>query len=186
MSDTSDVFAEAIKRLDLAAPHSKADAETITRLRTPKRLVEVSIPLRKDDGSLAVLTGYRCQYDDSRGPAKGGIRFHPDVSASEVKALAFWMTIKCAVAGLPFGGGKGGVIVNPKKLSHAELERVARGYIRGIGRSIGPDHGGRANAGRDHGQARGLRRLRRSRRRHGPRRVLHHQGDRGAARLEAL
>jgi len=135
----SDVFAEALKRLDLAAPHSKAHAETITRLRTPRHLVEVSIPLRKDDGSLEVLTGYRCRYDDSRGPAKGGIRFHPDVSVSEVKALAFWMTIKCAVAGLPYGGGKGGVIVNPKKLSHAELERVSRGYIRGVARAIGPD-----------------------------------------------
>ena len=134
-----DVFAEALKRLDAAAEHSQAHPETVARLRRPKHLVEVSIPVRMDDGSLELLTGYRCLYDDTRGPGKGGIRFHPNVSASEIKALAFWMTFKCAVVGLPYGGGKGGVIVDPKKLSALELERLSRGYIRAVGRSIGPD-----------------------------------------------
>jgi glutamate dehydrogenase (NADP+) len=134
-----DIFAEALKRLDAAAEHSQAHAETVARLRQPKHLVEVSIPVRMDDGSLNVYTGYRCRFDDTRGPGKGGIRFHHNVSAAEVKALAFWMTFKCAVAGLPYGGGKGGVIVDPRKLSHAELERLSRGYMRAVGRSLGPD-----------------------------------------------
>ena len=134
-----DIFAEALKRLDAAAEHSKAHAETVARLRQPRHMVEVSIPVRMDDGSLNIYTGYRCRFDDTRGPGKGGIRFHPDVSAAEVKALAFWMTFKCAVAGLPYGGGKGGIIVDPRTLSHAELERLSRGYIRALGRSLGPD-----------------------------------------------
>ncbi len=134
-----DVFADALQRLDLAAKYAKVDPETILRLRQPKQFLEVSIPVRLDNGSLRVFTGYRCKYDDTRGPAKGGIRFHQDVSASEVKALAFWMTFKCAVAGLPFGGGKGGVIVDPRELSIAELERLSRGYIRAIAWAIGTD-----------------------------------------------
>jgi glutamate dehydrogenase (NADP+) len=134
-----DVFADALQRLDLAAKYAKVDPETILRLRQPKQFLEVSIPVRLDNGSLRVFTGYRCKYDDTRGPAKGGIRFHQDVSASEVKALAFWMTFKCAVAGLPFGGGKGGVIVDPRELSMAELERLSRGYIRAIAWAIGTD-----------------------------------------------
>ncbi len=134
-----DVFADALQRLDLAAKYAKVDPETLLRLRQPKQFLEVSIPVRLDNGSLRIFTGYRCKYDDTRGPAKGGIRFHQDVSASEVKALAFWMTFKCAVAGLPFGGGKGGVIVDPRELSMAELERLSRGYIRAIAWAIGTD-----------------------------------------------
>ncbi|MFZ4429286.1 MAG: Glu/Leu/Phe/Val family dehydrogenase [Phycisphaerales bacterium] len=134
-----DVFADALQRLDLAAKYAKVDPETLLRLRQPKQFLEVSIPVRLDNGSLRVFTGYRCKYDDTRGPAKGGIRFHQDVTASEVKALAFWMTFKCAVAGLPFGGGKGGVIVDPRELSMAELERLSRGYIRAIAWAIGTD-----------------------------------------------
>ena len=88
---------------------------------------------------MQVFTGYRVRYDDTRGPAKGGIRFHPDVSVSEVKALAMWMTFKCAVVGIPFGGGKGGVIVDPKKLSRLELERLSRAYMRQIANFVGPD-----------------------------------------------
>jgi glutamate dehydrogenase (NADP+) len=122
MSD-SNVFTKAIERLDSSAEYSKAHPETIRRLKQPRLLTEASIPVRMDDGSEQVFTGYRCRYDDTRGPAKGGIRFHPNVSRDEVMALAFWMTIKCAVANIPFGGGKGGVIVDPRKLSHAELER---------------------------------------------------------------
>lgn len=133
------VFTEALERLDTAARYSKAHAETVERLRRPGLVTEVSFPVRMDDGSERVLTGYRCRYDDTRGPAKGGLRFHPGVTRDEVMALAFWMTIKCAVADIPYGGGKGGVTVNPKELSQAELERVSRGFMRGIAHVVGPN-----------------------------------------------
>lgn len=136
---SQDVFSDAIARLDAAAKYSKAHAETVLRLRSPKQFVEVNFPVRLDDGTLKIFTGYRCRYDDTRGPAKGGIRFHPDVSASEVRALAFWMTFKCATVGIPFGGGKGGVIVDPTKLSMVELERLSRGYMRAIAHLVGVD-----------------------------------------------
>lgn len=136
---TTDVFSAALQRLDLGAAHANAHPETILRLRTPKQFIEVSIPVRMDDGALRVFTGFRCKYDDTRGPAKGGIRFHQDVSPEEVKALAFWMTFKCACVGLPFGGGKGGVIVDPRTLSTAELERLSRGYMRAIAFAVGVD-----------------------------------------------
>ncbi|MEN1706373.1 MAG: Glu/Leu/Phe/Val dehydrogenase, partial [Planctomycetota bacterium] len=135
----SNVFTEAIERLDTSAEYSDAHPETVNRLRAPKLLTEVAFPVRMDDGSEKVFTGYRCRYDDTRGPAKGGIRFHPDVSREEVMALAFWMTVKCAVANLPFGGGKGGVICNPKELSHAEMERISRGFMRAISHVVGID-----------------------------------------------
>lgn len=137
MSDN--VFTNAIKRLDSSAEYSKARPETINRLRQPKRCLEVSIPVRMDDGSERVFTGFRCLFDDTRGPGKGGLRFHPGVTREEVMALAFWMTIKCAVANIPFGGGKGGVIVNPKELSNAELERLSRGFMRAIASVVGPE-----------------------------------------------
>ncbi|MBX3365324.1 MAG: Glu/Leu/Phe/Val dehydrogenase [Phycisphaeraceae bacterium] len=136
---STDIFAEALKRLDLAAEHSKAAPETVERLRHARRFLEVSLSIRMDDGSLRTFTGYRCQYDDTRGPAKGGIRYHPDVSAGEVRALAFWMTFKCAVAGLPYGGGKGGIIVDPRSLSRLELERLSRAYMRAIAPIVGPE-----------------------------------------------
>lgn len=136
---TADVFSDALKRLDAAARFADVHPETVLRLRQPRLMTEFAIPVRMDDGSLKVFTGYRCRYDDTRGPAKGGIRFHQDVSASEVKALAFWMTFKCSVVGIPFGGGKGGVIVDPKKLSTAELERLSRGYMRAAARFVGED-----------------------------------------------
>jgi len=138
MSDT-DVFSRALGRLDAAAKVASVHPETIERLRRPKLLTEATIPLRRDDGSLDLLPAFRCRHDDTRGPAKGGIRFHPDVTRDEVMALAFWMTFKCAVAGLPYGGGKGGVSVNPKELSLTELERVSRGYARAFAPVIGPD-----------------------------------------------
>lgn len=134
-----DLFSQALTRMELASKHSKAHAETLERLSRPKQTLEVSIPVRMDDGSLRVFEGYRCRYDDTRGPAKGGIRYHPDVSKDEVQTLAFWMTFKCAVAGLPFGGAKGGVVVNPRELSLAELERLSRAYVRAVGRNIGPE-----------------------------------------------
>jgi glutamate dehydrogenase (NADP+) len=137
MSDP--IFEQARKRLDAALKYYKADFETIERLRSPKSALQVSVPVRMDNGSLKIFEGYRVQYSDILGPAKGGIRYHPKVSFDEVKTLAFWMTFKCAAAGLPYGGGKGGVIVNPKELSLAETERLSRAYIAAISDVIGPD-----------------------------------------------
>jgi len=137
MSDP--IFEQARKRLDAALKYYKADSETIERLRSPKSALQVSVPVRMDNGSLKIFEGYRVQYSDILGPAKGGIRYHPNVSFDEVKTLAFWMTFKCAAAGLPYGGGKGGVIVNPKELSLAETERLSRAYIAAISDVIGPD-----------------------------------------------
>ena len=134
-----EIFENAIGRLDHAAEFSSIGPEALERLRYPKSMLQVSIPLRMDDGSLRVFQGYRVRHDDTRGPTKGGIRFHPDVHLGEVKALAFWMTCKCAVAGIPFGGGKGGIIVNPKELSRLELERLSRGFIQRVADFIGPE-----------------------------------------------
>ena len=137
---TPDVFRdEALPRLDLAAKHSRAKAETVERLKHAERFTEVGIPVQMDDGSTQMFTGFRCRYNTVRGPAKGGIRFHPDVSSAEVRALAFWMTFKCATVGIPLGGGKGGVIVDPRNLSERELERLSRGYMRGMADVLGPD-----------------------------------------------
>ncbi len=102
-----------------------------------KRFLEVSIPVKMDNGEVKVFIGYRSQYNDARGPFKGGIRFHQNVNIGEVKALSAWMAFKCAVVDIPLGGGKGGIIVNPKELSLGELERVSRGYIRAISSFIG-------------------------------------------------
>lgn len=135
----ADLFARSFERVAEAARHARIDPETLQRLSAPQRIVEVSIPVRMDDGRLRLFRGYRVQYDDSRGPFKGGIRFHPQVDLAEVKSLALWMTLKCAVADIPFGGGKGGVEVDPQKLSLAELERLSRGYVRGIADVIGVD-----------------------------------------------
>src|SRR5690606_33666438 len=105
----------------------------------PALALQVGIPVRMDDGRLEVFTGWRVHYDTTRGPAKGGVRFHPAVNRDEVTTLAFWMAIKCAVVELPFGGGKGGVAVDPKKLSRLELERLSRGYMRAVADIVGPD-----------------------------------------------
>ncbi|MHC4327230.1 MAG: Glu/Leu/Phe/Val family dehydrogenase [Planctomycetota bacterium] len=133
------LFQEAIGRLSEAARFADVDSEAVERLKHPKAILQVSVPLRMDDGSLQVFTGYRVRHEDTRGPTKGGIRYHPNVSLAEVKALAFWMTFKCAVVGIPFGGAKGGITVNPKELSRLELERLSRGFIRRIADFIGPD-----------------------------------------------
>jgi len=138
IQDTN-IFEDAIRRLDRAFQYAEIDQEAVERLKHPKQILEVSIPVRMDDGSLRVFTGFRVRHDDTRGPTKGGIRYHPDVNLAEVKALAFWMTFKCAVAGLPFGGAKGGVIVNPKELSRMELERLTRGFVEQIADFIGPE-----------------------------------------------
>ena len=134
-----DMFTQALSRLDKAASFAKIDKEAVLKLKHPKACLEVSIPVRMDNGSLRIFTGYRVHHNDLRGPTKGGIRYHPDVSLDEVKSLALWMTLKCAVVGIPFGGGKGGVIVDPKELSRMELERLSRGYISQIANFIGPE-----------------------------------------------
>jgi len=133
------VFDDAICRLDRAGQIAQIDDETLERLRHPRAMLSVSIPVRMDDGSLNVYEGFRVQHDNTRGPTKGGIRFHPDVSLDEVKALAFWMTCKCAVVNIPYGGAKGGVIVNPKTLSRMEVERLSRGFVQRMADFIGPD-----------------------------------------------
>ena len=138
-SKTQTVFADAIKRLDTASAYAQIDEEALEKLKHPKAILQVSIPLRMDDGSLRIFEGYRVRHDDTRGPTKGGIRYHPNVHLDEVKALAFWMTLKCAVVDIPYGGAKGGVTVNPKELSRLELERLSRGFIRQTADFIGPD-----------------------------------------------
>ena len=134
-----DVFSNAMRQLEGAYKFVKVNEDTKRILGQPKEILEASIPVRMDDGSLRLFTGYRVHYNDARGPTKGGIRYHPGVTLSEMKALAFWMTIKNAVANLPYGGAKGGVIVDPKQLSTAELERLSRGYIRAFADFVGPD-----------------------------------------------
>jgi glutamate dehydrogenase (NADP+) len=133
------LFEDAIGRLDSAGKIAGLDPEVVELLRHPKAVVHVSIPVRMDDGSLKVFEGYRVRHNNHRGPTKGGIRYHPNVSLDEVKALAFWMTCKCAVVGIPFGGAKGGVTVDPRELSHMELERLSRGFIQQVADFIGPD-----------------------------------------------
>ncbi len=134
----STTFSDAQTRLTDVFRHLELSDDIRERLEYPKLALSVSIPVRMDDGSLSVFKGYRVQFDDTRGPTKGGIRFHPDVNLDEVISLSFWMTIKCAVTGLPFGGAKGGIIVDAKELSQLELERLSRGYIRAIADVIGP------------------------------------------------
>jgi len=134
-----DVFKNAIAQLEAAAAAAKSDPLTVEILRRAKRTVQVTFPVRMDDGSTRIFEGFRVQHDDARGPFKGGIRFHPQADMDEVKALAFWMAIKCAAVNVPFGGGKGGVTVDPKKVSKGELERITRGYVRAIAPIIGPE-----------------------------------------------
>ena len=133
------LFSDASQRLDEALEYASISEDAIERLKLPKSSLKVSIPVRMDSGELRIFPGYRVRYDDTRGPTKGGIRYHQDVSSDEVQSLAFWMTFKCAVANLPFGGGKGGITVNPKELSPFELERLSRGYIDAVADFIGPD-----------------------------------------------
>ena len=136
---TTAIFKEASVRLEEAARHVSISDDTIERLRYPKASLTVSVPVRMDNGELKVFQGYRVRYNDMRGPTKGGIRFHPSVTLEEVTTLAFWMTFKCAVVNLPFGGAKGGVAVDAKKLSRFELEHLSRRYIDAIADFIGPD-----------------------------------------------
>ena len=127
----------------LKAAHSDNEKQMIKNkidtLKQPQRQINVTLPVTMDDGSQRIFEGYRVQFNNARGPYKGGIRYHPNVSLDEVKALSFWMAMKCAVADLPLGGGKGGIIVDPKTLSEHELERLSRSYARAIADVIGPD-----------------------------------------------
>lgn len=122
-----------------SAEQKKEIEKKIERLKQPQRIIQVSLPVKMDDGTQQIFQGYRVQFNNSRGPYKGGIRFHHNVSLDEVKALSFWMAMKCAVADLPLGGGKGGIIVDPKKLSMGELERLSRGYGKAVADFVGPD-----------------------------------------------
>lgn len=130
---------DALIRLDEAAAHLSIDPDVIEKLKFARETTKVRLMIRMDDGSRKSFLAWRCRYDDTRGPTKGGIRFHPDTTADEVETLAFWMTFKCAVMNLPYGGGKGAVQVDPRKLSKAELERLSRAYIQAFARIIGPD-----------------------------------------------
>ncbi len=138
MSEERNPFKMAQQQLDLAAEILKLEPGIHALLREPMRELHVTIPVRMDDGSVQVFKGFRVQHNDARGPCKGGIRFHPEETVDTVRALATWMTWKCAVVNIPLGGGKGGVICNPKEMSLGELERLSRGYIRQISRIIGP------------------------------------------------
>jgi len=132
-------FEIAQQQLDDCAQTLDLEPSIHQMLRTPMREIRVSIPVRMDDGSTRVYQGFRVQYNDARGPTKGGIRFHPDETIDTIRALAAWMTWKCSLLDLPLGGGKGGVICNPKELSRDELERLSRGYIRQLWQFIGPE-----------------------------------------------
>ena len=136
---TINPFQTAKDQLQAAADIAKLNQDKVERLKMPDRCVEVSLPVKLDNGRQKIFIGFRSQHNNSRGPYKGGIRYHPDVSLDEVKALSFWMTFKNAVVNVPFGGSKGGIIVNPKELSLGELERLSRAYVQKIYPLIGPE-----------------------------------------------
>ncbi|WP_430144579.1 Glu/Leu/Phe/Val family dehydrogenase [Paenibacillus cisolokensis] len=129
----------AQRQIEEAASHLQLPAHVVEFLKKPKRVLSVNFPVKMDDGTVRVFEGFRSQHNDALGPNKGGIRFHPDVTMDEVKALSMWMSFKCGVVGLPYGGGKGGVICDPRKLSKGELERVSRGFMEAIAEIVGPE-----------------------------------------------
>jgi len=134
-----DLLTGALSRLDEAAKHVDVDTEVLEKLKYAKETLSVRLSVRMDDGSRRSFPAWRCRYDDTRGPTKGGIRYHPNSSVEEVTTLAFWMTFKCAVMNLPYGGGKGAVKVDPHSLSKSELERLSRAYVQAFAGMIGPD-----------------------------------------------
>ncbi len=139
MSEELNPFAIAQQQLDQAAEIMGLDPATHELLRWPLRELHVTLPVRMDDGSTQIFHGFRVQYNDARGPTKGGIRYHPEETIDTVRALAAWMTWKTAVVDIPLGGGKGGIVCNPKEMSERELERLSRAYIRQVGRIIGEE-----------------------------------------------
>ncbi|HLH86477.1 MAG TPA: Glu/Leu/Phe/Val dehydrogenase [Thermoplasmataceae archaeon] len=139
MPEDLDPFDIALKQLNKAASVLKLDKQALDLLSKPMAILEVTFPVKMDNGETKVFTGFRVHYNNARGPAKGGIRFHPKETLSTVKALAAWMTWKTAITNLPLGGAKGGVICDPKQLSEGELERLSRAYIRAVADFVGPD-----------------------------------------------
>lgn len=132
-------YQTALNQLEKAAKILQLNSNISGILENPNKVTLASIPVKMDDGAIKVFQGYRVQHNNARGPYKGGIRFHPEVDLDEVRALAFWMSMKTAVLDVPFGGAKGGITVNPKELSVGELERLSRGYVRELHKVIGPD-----------------------------------------------
>jgi glutamate dehydrogenase len=132
LDSTQIIIGEAIKKLGYST-------EMFELLKEPLRVLHVRIPIQMDNQKVRIFKGYRAQHNDSIGPTKGGIRFHPDVNEDEVKALSIWMSLKCGIVDLPFGGGKGGVVCDPREMSFAELERLSRGYVRAISQIVGPN-----------------------------------------------
>ncbi|GAB4113228.1 MAG: glutamate dehydrogenase [Candidatus Caldatribacteriota bacterium] len=138
-AEKTNAFQIAQIQLEKAAQIMGLDNNILAQLKEPERVLMVSIPVEMDDGTVKVFTGFRSQYNTARGPAKGGVRYHPEVTLDEVKALSAWMTWKCAIVGIPYGGAKGGVICNPKEMSERELEKLSRRYIYEISSIIGPE-----------------------------------------------
>ncbi len=134
----SNLFENAMAQLDKAAKIKNFSGELMSSFRKPNHDIRIYIPVKMDDGSMETFEGYRVQYNNALGPYKGGIRYHPKTEINEVKALAFWMTLKCAVAGIPMGGGKGGIAVEPRDLSQGELERLSRGWVKALADVLGP------------------------------------------------
>lgn len=131
VTSTQQIIKEALHKLGF-------DDGMYDLVKEPLRFLEVRIPVRMDDGTVKTFTGYRAQHNDAVGPTKGGVRFHPDVDEEEVKALSMWMTLKCGIVDLPYGGGKGGIICDPRQMSIHEVERLSRGYVRSISQFVGP------------------------------------------------
>src|SRR3990172_4035119 len=127
--EQNDPLSSALIQLDKAISRIRPTTTQIERLRSPEKIIDITFPVKMDDGTAQIFHGFRVQHSSALGPYKGGIRFHPQVDMGEVRALAFWMAIKCAVVDIPMGGGKGGVEVDPKKLSQTELERLSRAYV---------------------------------------------------------
>jgi len=130
-TSTQEIIKEALEKLGF-------NDEMYELLKEPLRVLMVRIPVRMDDGTVKVFQGYRSQHNDAVGPTKGGVRFHPEVNEDEVKALSMWMTLKCGIVGLPYGGGKGGIVCDPRTMSMNEVERLSRGYVRAISQIVGP------------------------------------------------
>ena len=138
LAETNDVLKSTQAVVRTALEKLGYPEEVYELLKEPLRTITVRIPVKMDDGSVKVFTGYRAQHNDAVGPTKGGIRFHPEVSENEVKALSIWMSLKCGIFDLPYGGGKGGVIVDPRTMSFREIEALSRGYVRAISQIVGP------------------------------------------------
>lgn len=138
-SNMNNPFSNAMEQLEKAAKIIQLDPAIHEKLKQPDRILTISIPVVMDNGETKTFAGYRVQYNNALGPYKGGIRYHPNVTLDEVKALSFWMMIKCATVNIPMGGGKGGVIINPKELSEGEIERLSRGYVQQLWQYLGSD-----------------------------------------------